>query len=233
MIAIIPARGGSKGVPKKNIKLIDGKPLIYYTIKAAKESKAVSRIIVSTDCLEIASVAKELGAEVPFLRPEYLATDTSKAIDAYLYTIEKINNDEHRNINEFMVLLPTSPLRTSEDIDLAVKIFKDKNADTVISVVEATHPPTWYKKISDNGVLVDFFEGAENSLNRQEAQKTYLPNGAIYIFNYNKLKENNSYYNDKTFPYIMSDENSIDIDTRLDFKLAEMIIRGHNLIELI
>lgn len=225
MIAIIPARGGSKGVPKKNIKLIDGKPLIYYTIEAAKKSKAVSRIIVSTDCLEIASVAKKLGAEVPFLRPEYLATDTSKAIDAYLYTIEKINNDENQNINEFMVLLPTSPLRTSEDIDLAVKLFKDKKADTVISVVEATHPPTWYKKISTKGVLLDFFEEVDNSLNRQEAQKTYLPNGAIYIFNYNKLKENNSYYNDNTFPYIMSVETSIDIDTLVDFKLAELLIR--------
>ncbi|WP_353106620.1 acylneuraminate cytidylyltransferase family protein [Acetoanaerobium noterae] len=224
MIAIIPARGGSKGVPKKNIKLIDGKPLIYYTIKAAKESKAVSRIIVSTDCLEIASVAKELGAEVPFLRPEYLATDTSKAIDAYLYTIEKINNDENKNINEFMVLLPTSPFRTSDDIDSAVKIFCDKNADTVISVVEATHPPTWYKKISSVGVLEDFIENADNSLNRQEAQKTYLPNGAIYIFKYDKLKENNSYYNKKTFPYIMSIENSIDIDTFIDFKLAKLIM---------
>lgn len=225
MLAIIPARGGSKGVPGKNIKDLAGKPLIYYTIKAAKESKYIDRIIVSTDYKEIAEVALKYGAEVPFLRPDELATDNAKAIDNYIYTVDRLNNmNKDGGLEEFIVLQPTSPLRTSTDIDNAIKIFYEKNADTVISVVKAEHPPTWYKKISKDGILVDYFSLTDNSLNRQEAEETYLPNGAIYILKYKALKENYGYYNSKTYPYIMKQESSIDIDTILDFKLAELLI---------
>jgi CMP-N,N'-diacetyllegionaminic acid synthase len=224
MLAIIPARGGSKGVPRKNIKNLAGKPLIYYTIKAAKESKYIDRIIVSTDDEEIAEVALKYRAEVPFLRPEELATDKAKAIDNYIYTINKLNEINNEVIKEFIVLQPTSPLRTSSDIDNAIKVFYENKADTVISVVKAEHPPTWYKKINDKGVLEDYFPFVDNSLNRQEAVETYLPNGAIYIFNYEALINNYGYYNSKTYPYIMKQENSIDIDTLLDFKLAELLI---------
>ena len=225
MIAIIPARGGSKGMPKKNIKMLSGQPLIYYTIKAAQESKYISKIIVSTDSLEIAEAAKALGGQVPFLRPSELAEDTSKAIDVYLYTIEKLNA-LNEGIIDFAVLLPTSPLRTAEDVDKAIEIFYKNNAKTVVSVVEAEHPPAWYKRINGEGILEDYFSAGDNSVNRQEAEKTYLPNGAIYIFNYDSLKTNYNYYNDATYPYIMSREKSVDIDSPLDFRIAEMLMNN-------
>lgn len=224
MLAIIPARGGSKGVPRKNIKDLAGKPLIFYTIQAAKESKYINRIIVSTDDEEIAEVALNFGAEVPFLRPEELATDNAKAIDNYIYTIDRLNKMNGDLIDDFIVLQPTSPLRNSIDIDNAIEIFKKNNADTVISVVKAEHPPTWYKTISSEGILVDYFKSTDNSLNRQEAEETYLPNGAIYIFKFEALRKNYGYYNSKTYPYVMEQGNSIDIDTIMDFKLAELLI---------
>ena len=126
MIAIIPARSGSKGLKNKNLKLINGIPLVAYPILAAKKAKLIKRIILSTDSKKIAKIGKKYGAEVPFLRPKKLATDNSMAMDAYFYTIEKINKNEKSNINEFVVLSPTSPLRTANDIDKAIKIFKKK-----------------------------------------------------------------------------------------------------------
>jgi N-acylneuraminate cytidylyltransferase/CMP-N,N'-diacetyllegionaminic acid synthase len=228
LIAIIPARGGSKGLPGKNIKLLNGKPLISYTIEEALSSKFIKRVIVSTDDPKIAEVAMSFGAEVPFMRPAELASDNSKAIDTYIYTVEKLMIDTGKPINDFVVLLPTAPLRTSGDIDKAIEIYISKNAETVISVVEAVHPPTWYKKITDEGKLMDLFENVDNSLNRQESKKTYLPNGSIYIFDYKSLKKNNSYYNELTFPYVMDWEKSIDIDTIIDFKLAEILIKEAN-----
>lgn len=226
MLAIIPARGGSKGVPRKNIKDLAGKPLIYYTIKAAQESKYIDRIIVSTDDNEIAEIALKYGAEVPFLRPDELASDNARAIDNYIYTINRLNmmNGNFDLIEEFIVLQPTSPLRTSIDIDNAIKVFYENNATSVISVVKAEHPPTWYKRISKEGVLVDYFYNTDNSLNRQEAEETYLPNGAIFIFRFKDLQENYGYYNSRTFPYIMEQKNSIDIDTILDFRIAELLV---------
>lgn len=223
MLAIIPARGGSKGVPGKNIKNLGDKPLIYYTIKAAKESVFIDRIIISTDDEEIAEVAKKCGAEVPFMRPDELATDTAKAIDTYLYTVNKLNESSSDLIEEFIVLQPTSPLRSATDIDNAVEIFIRNRADSVISVVEAEHPPYWYKKITNEGILKDYFI-SNNSLNRQEYDRTYLPNGAIFVFRYNILKETLNYYTDKTYPYIMPKERSVDIDNVLDFKMAEFLI---------
>lgn len=226
MLAIIPARSGSKGVPKKNIKELAGAPLISYTIKAAKKSEFITRVIVSTDSEEIADVARKYGAEVPFLRPAELSTDDAKAIDVYLYTIERLNLENDEQINEFLVLLPTSPLRNYMDIDQAIKIFKKKNADSVISVTETEYPPQWIKRISEKGVLEDYFQGM-NNLNRQEYEKTYIPNGAIYIFKYNVLKKEYNYYTDKTYPYIMPNIRSIDIDTPLDFMIAEYLIKNN------
>lgn len=224
MIALIPARGGSKGLPGKNIKYLNGKPLIAYTIEAAMKSRHISRVIVSTDDEEIARISMLHGAEVPFLRPVELAGDHSKAIDAYLYTVQRLMTDENICINEFAVLLPTSPLRGASDIDNAVELFISKKADSVISLVESNHPPTWYKRIDETGVIRDFFKDIDGSLNRQEVPSTFIPNGAIYIFQYDFLEKNRTYYGDKTFAYIMSRMKSIDIDTELDFLFAEFLL---------
>ncbi|MRH41220.1 acylneuraminate cytidylyltransferase family protein [Aquibacillus halophilus] len=225
MIAIIPARGGSKGLPRKNVKLLNGKPLIYYTIMAARESKYIDRIILSTDDKEIAEIGKKYGAEVPFLRPQNLAGDNAKARDVYLYTIEKLNKHSESSIDNFIVLQPTSPLRSTDDINKAVETYYEKGADSVISVTEAEHPPDWYKKINQQGILVDYLiENSKNNLNRQEFEKTYIPNGAIFILKYSILKEQTSYYTDRTYPYVMKKEFSVDIDTIIDFKIAEILL---------
>lgn len=227
MLALIPARGGSKGLPGKNIKMFNGQPLISYTIQAAREAEIIDRIIVSTDDPDIASIAREYGAEIPFMRPSELAADDSPALDAYLYTLDRLSKEEGKKYDDVVILLPTAPLRTSHDIDQASKIFFEKNADSVISVVETPHPPEWFKLIDDKGVLRNYRtgEGVENNRNRQEYPKTYIPNGAIFIFKTSFLKEKRTYYSDKTFPYLMAKEKSIDIDDIVDFTCAEVLMR--------
>ncbi|PTX42609.1 N-acylneuraminate cytidylyltransferase/CMP-N,N'-diacetyllegionaminic acid synthase [Christiangramia gaetbulicola] len=221
MIAIIPARGGSKGLPGKNIRLLDGKPLIAYTIEAAKNSKYISRLILSTDDPEIAAVGKQYGAEVPFLRPEYLASDTAKALDAYLYTIDKIFELEGLEITEFIVLQPTSPFRIGRHIDESIQMFNTKNADSVISFCEEQHPIVWHKYVDDEGKISSIFD--ERIRNRQDEKKTYFPNGAIFIFKKSILQQG-QYYTENTYAYVMSRQSSIDIDTLEDFKYAEYLI---------
>lgn len=223
MIAIIPAQGGSKRLPNKNIKYLAGKPLIAYTIEAAKDSKYINKIIVSTDSEEIGLVAENFGAEVPFLRPEYLTGANSNVVDVYFYTIERLNRELGINISEFIVLQPTSPLRTSEDIDLAIELFRDKNADSVISFCETSQTQIVAKKIVNEKVCDYFYESTENK-NLKDTEKAIIPNGAILIFNYQFLQKNRVFYSEKTFPYIMPNERSVHIDTLMDFEYAEFLI---------
>ncbi len=224
MLAIIPARGGSKGLPKKNIRSLAGKPLIAYTITAAKQAKHVDPVVVSTDDDEIALVAKKYGAEVPFLRPPELATDDAAAIDTFIYTIKRLREDFGQDHRECVVLQPTSPLRDARDIDNAIALFYEKQADSVISVSELTHPPHWAKKIDAHGILRDYFDAPVGSLNRQALEKAFMPNGAIYVFKSALLMGKYSYYSDKTYAYVMPRERSIDIDDQWDFEFAEFMM---------
>ena len=225
VIAIIPARGSSKGLPGKNIKKMNDKPLIYYTINAAKKSKFIDKIIVSTDNNKISEIAKRYGAEIPFMRPKELAKDDSLAIDNYIYTIDKLNIEFHYNISKFVVLQPTSPLRTSLDIDNAIQIFMEKEANSVISVSETIHPPLWSKRIDEKGILRNYFDIKIGNKNRQDIEKAYMLNGAVFVFKFSLLKELYSYYSNKTYPYIMPLERSIDIDSKLDFEFAEYLMK--------
>ena len=225
MIAIIPARCDSKGLPGKNIRGLCGKPMIAYTIEAALESKHIENVIVSTDCKEIEDVAKKFGAKSHFLRPEELALDNSKAIDNYLYTINRLNNEFEYNVKNFIVLQPTSPLRAVEDIDGAIELFNHKKADSVVSYTEEHHPIEWHKHITEDGKFENIFN--ERLLNRQEYRPSYFPNGAIYVFNY-KLIKNNLYYGDNSYAYIMPRHRSVDIDTLEDFQYAEFLMRQEN-----
>ncbi|RXI36123.1 N-acylneuraminate cytidylyltransferase [Malaciobacter mytili] len=222
MIAIVPARCGSKGLPGKNIKTLVGKPMIAYTIEEALKSKYISEIIISTDCKEIEEVATKYGAKSYFLRPNFLASDSAKAIDNYLYTINRLNTEFNYNIKDFIVLQPTSPLRTVSDIDGAIELFKDKKADSVISYTEEHHPIIWHKYLTSDSKFENIFE--ENLSNRQEIKKSYYPNGAIYVFNYNLIKEN-KYYSDNSYAYIMSRNSSVDIDFIEDFEYAEFLLK--------
>ncbi len=224
MLAIIPARGGSKGLPGKNVKVLGGMPLIGHTIKAALAAESIDRVIVSTDDETIASVAKEFGADVPFFRPLELASDDSMVMDAYLHVVDKVSDEIGEPINGFVALLPTVPLRLSKDINEAVEIFNKNNADSVISVTESPVPIQWYRKINSDGILCDYLPQFNAVKNRQELEQTYVPNGAIYIFRTEVLRATRQYYTDKTYPYIMPRERSADIDVLLDFEWAEFLL---------
>ncbi len=224
MLALIPARGGSKGLPGKNIRPLLGKPLIAYSIEAALKAASVSRVIVSTDSDEIAEIARQYGAEVPFLRPAELATDAAEALDNYVYTINRLSAEGKAPIEEFIVLLPTAPLRLAADIDAAVALFAAKQADFVISYFEAPHPVQWYRFIDDDGVIRAVMPEGDNLANRQNERVSYLPNGAIYVFKLDLLIKQRTYYSDKTFPYIMPPDRSVDIDNLFDFELAEFLL---------
>lgn len=221
MIAIIPARGGSKGLPGKNIKKLLGKPLIAYTIEAALKSKTVSDIIVSTDCKKIASVAVNHGAKCPFMRPAALAKSTSNIVDAITYTITKLHKTQNYNIEEFILLQPTSPLRIAKDIDNAVKLFKKKKANAVISVTQSPQSLEWFKYLTPNNKIISIYK--QNKPNRQDYKKIYYTNGAVYVFNYGFFKKK-SFYSDKTFAYIMPRNRSVDIDTMEDFLYAQFLL---------
>lgn len=222
MLAIIPARGGSKGLPGKNKKQLQGKPLIAYTIEQALNAKNISKIIVSTDDDEIAKIALQYGAEVPFMRPKYLASDTALSVDNYIYTIERLKGEYRINIEEFIVLQPTSPLRTSEDIDNAINLFFEKKADSVVSYTEEHHPITWHKQINKDLSFTNIFE--DKLLNRQNIKTTYYPNGAIFIFKFELILQK-KYYSNKTYAYIMPRNRSTDIDTIDDFEYAEFLMQ--------
>lgn len=224
MLAIIPARGGSKGLLRKNIKLLGGIPLICHTIKTALKSNLIDRVVVSTDDSEIASIAKDSGADVPFMRPANLAHDTSMVIDTYLHVVDWIAKKNSKPIESFVSLLPTVPLRATKDINEAIKIFNDRNASSVISVVEPTVPLYWHRRISKEGLLENFLPESTSIKNRQILKKTYVPNGAVYVFRTEVLRLTREYYTKKTYPYIMPRERSADIDNLLDFEWAEFLL---------
>ena len=225
MIAFIPARGGSKGVPGKNIKEICGKPLIAWTIEAALKADSIDRVIVTTDDEKIAQVAKEYGAEVPFMRPAELSSDTASAIDVYLHATEFVMNETGETIEKFMVLLPTVPLRDEHHIDEAVEQFKSDEACTLISFAEAEVPASWYHLTDEKGRVHNAGFGKGVTMTNRQNNETYIvPNGAIYILDYDLLKKERTYYCDNTVAYIMSREDSIDIDYPIDFEFAKCLM---------
>ena len=225
MIAFIPARGGSKGVPGKNIKEICGKPLIAWTIEAALKAEGVDRVIVTTDDEDIARVAREYGAEVPFMRPAELSSDTASAIDVYIHATEFVMNETGNQIEKFMVLLPTVPLRNETHIDEAIAQFVADEATTLISFAEAEVPASWYHTTDENGRVHNAGFGQGITMTNRQNNETYIvPNGAIYILDYELLKTKRTYYCDNTVAYIMKREESIDIDYPIDFEFAQCLM---------
>lgn len=223
MIAIIPARSGSKGLKDKNIKELNGKPLIAYTIGAAIESNVFDNIIVSTDSKVYEDIAKKCGAEVPFLRPDYLSTDEATTNDVVEYTIKELEK-VGKNYDYFMILQPTSPLRKSEDILGAVKLLFEKNANSVVSVCEAEHSPL-YMNTLDESLAMDDFLSKDIKTRRQELPKYYRLNGAIYICKISNFLKYKNFYGEKSHAYIMDKKRSIDIDDELDFILADYLMK--------
>jgi len=224
-VGLITARGGSKGLPKKNIVPAGGRPLIEWTIKAAQKS-ILERCIVSTDCAEIAAVCTAAGAEVPFLRPASLALDDTPHIDVMLHALDWLEKDDV--LPEFLVLLqPTSPMRRTEDIDAAIQMAVERNADSVISVFPAPVHPYWIRQLDEHGRLSDFMKWPEEGgyMRRQVLPPAYAMNGAIYVLRSQVLRERRTYFTDRTYGYVMSAETSTDVDTPADLLVADLLLR--------
>lgn len=226
ILALILARGGSKGIPRKNIKKMLGKPLITYTIEAALNSKYIDRLVVSTDDNKIAELCKKNGADVPFMRPAELATDDSGSNKAILHALEWLKEKENYIPDYFALLQPTSPLRTAEDIDQAIEKLKNsKNANSLKSVYKTQESPYWMREINEEGYLKPFIEKDENYYQRQKLPDLFMPNGAIYIIETAIFLKKLSFNTKKTIPYIMNYKKSIDIDDENDWKIAEMFLK--------
>lgn len=223
ILAVIPARGGSKGLPGKNIRPLGGRPLIAWSIEAGLQSRFVDRVIVSTDSNEIADVARAAGAEVPFLRPPELATDDAKGVDAIIHAIDWYRG-KCDPFDLVLVLQPTSPLRTPEDIDRAVELFFKKKACSVVSVCQTDHHPWWANTLPADGSMKDFLRPELSNTNRQNLPVFYRLNGAIYLTDISFLEQTLTFITAGTFAYSMPAERSVDIDSLLDFYLAEAIL---------
>nr|WP_300840671.1 acylneuraminate cytidylyltransferase family protein [uncultured Acetatifactor sp.] len=217
ILAIIPARGGSKGIPHKNIIDLCGRPLISYTIEAAIRSKYIDYTIVSTDDEEIAKVSKEYGAEIPFLRPAELATDTSKTIESVIYTIRTVQ-ERGKFFDTIVLLQPTQPLRTSEDIDGAIEKYDESGNVPLASVSEVDDHPILIRAIEKEQLIP--LLNTPSTCRRQDMPAFYRVNGCIYINEISEVNEHTS-FNDNILPYIMDKRHSVDIDEEQDLVIAE------------
>ncbi|MDE5886550.1 MAG: acylneuraminate cytidylyltransferase family protein [Muribaculaceae bacterium] len=221
-LVIIPARGGSKGIPKKNIKPLGGKPLIYYAIDGARSIAEDADICVSTDDPEIIKIVEEYGLDVPFVRPDYLASDTMGTYEVLLHALD-FYEKHGRKYDAIVLLQPTSPFRRPEDIKGAMDSF-NTDIDMVVSVKEATSNP-YYNSFEDdpNGYL-RISKGDGRYCRRQDAPKAWEYNGAVYVINSNSLKAENISDFKKVVKYEMDALHSVDLDTMFDWKVAELLI---------
>ena len=222
-IAIIPARSGSKGLKDKNIRNLNGRPLLAWTIDAAVRSGEFDEIMVSTDSEAYAEIARQCGADVPFLRSPATATDTASSWDTVAEVLENCR-ERGSTFDTFCLLQPTSPLRNAEDIRNAYALFRDKAEFAVVSVCEAEHSPLWCGHLPENGEFTGFIR-EEDVKQRQAGGTFYRLNGAIYIVDTRKFEADRFLYKAGSFAYIMPQERSVDIDTETDFRLAELLMK--------
>lgn len=215
ILAIIPARKGSKGILSKNTKLIYNKPLISWTIEAAQKSKYIDKIIISTDCVKVKKIAKSYNINVPSLRPANISRDSSSSDEVIKYEINR-----EKGFDIICMLQPTSPLRDFKDIDSAFEEFFNNKCSALVSVCKNQHSPYWSFEI-DGKYLKTLFPNKNINKRRQDLPDTYMLNGAIYIAAVDFYKEQSSFITNQTIPYIMPFYKSIDIDSIEDFEIAE------------
>jgi len=226
VLAVIPARGGSRGVPRKNIHNVCGKPLIAYSIETAVAVRHLFyRVIVSTDDEEIAGVARQYGGEVPFIRPSSLANDSVPTLPVLQHAVSFVQNQDNILIDWVLLLQPTNPIRKIEDIEAALDLARAGDCDSVISVVQvfSVHP-VLMKRIENNRLLPYCVEEKEGTRRQDYQPPAYMRNGAIYLVRRDVLMERNSIWGDVIRPYIMPPERSVGIDSKLDLKLVELLI---------
>lgn len=223
LLAIIPARGGSKGIPRKNIKMLAGKPLIAWTIEVASQVDLIDRLIVSTEDEEIASLALELGAEVPYMRPHILAEDDTPGIAPVLHALRQLPG-----FDWVLLLQPTSPFRSVEDISGIIRFCVDEGANSAVSVTKASEHPFWMYRQNLNKCLEPLIPNRPDISWRQALPSALVLSGALYLARVDFIIENQGFIGSETLGYLMPESRSIDLDTSLDWDWAEYLIeRGH------
>lgn len=222
ILAIIPARKGSKRLPNKNRLILHGKPLIAWTFDAAKKSKYIDTIVLSSDDDHLINLGRKYKIDAPFKRPEELAEDNSTTIAVILHSIE-FYHSVGQDFDYILLLQPTSPLRSVEDIDNAIELLNE-DVKSIVSVCETEHSPLWSNILPDNFSMKDFIPPKLKNIRTQDLPKYYRLNGAVYISEINYLKKNCSFLGENTKAYIMPQDRSIDIDTKLDFDLCNVLL---------
>lgn len=224
-IAVIPARSGSKGLPDKNIRPVNGKPLLAYTIEAAFESGCFDTVHVSTDSEHYAEIARQYGADVPFLRSAALATDTASTWDAVREVLARYD-ELGKRFDTMMLMQPTTPLRTAEDVKAAYSLLQKKQAKSVIAVCEVDHSPLWCDTIPDSGSMKGFGRKELAWVNRQDLRPYYRVNGAIYLLSVNgiNIPPDDEIYEDNCYALFMDRKKSVDVDSADDLALVEFLL---------
>ena len=226
-LGVTLARGGSKSIPKKNIAEVAGKPLLVYTIEAAKRSKYLDKYIVNTDCEEIAAVAEKYGANVQFGRPDELSLDTASSGDTLKYVVERFENETGIKVDLVTELMATNPLKTEEDIDACVSMLIDKSADSVIAMGRLyDHHPSRIKYLDQNGVISDFYPETPESRRQDLFPDAYVRAGSIYVMTRGQIATSIRYGGKKSYGYILPDERFLNIDEPRDLLIAHQIIAG-------
>jgi N-acylneuraminate cytidylyltransferase len=220
ILAVIPARGGSKGVPRKNLRSVGGKPLLAWTIEAAKLSKYIDRLVISSEDLEIIETARQWGCEAPFVRPIELALDHTPGIAPVLHALEVLPERY-----DYVVLLqPTSPLRTVADIDGCIELCVDKGANSCVSVTESAQSPFWMYTMDGNGAIQPLIKMEQQYSRRQDTPRVYALNGAVYVNACGFLQKARRFVTPETIGYVMPPERSLDIDTELDLAIVDYLL---------
>ena len=226
ILFVIIARGGSKGVPRKNITMVGNLPLIAYKIISVKKCKYSYRLIVSTDDDEIANVARQYGAEVPFMRPDYLASDTASSMDVVDHAIKWIETNDTNKYDYVCMLEPSSPFLTGEDLNNALDLLISKDADTLLGMKEVEVSRKFIHTLDANGGLSLFYEEIKSmtTIRRQDQQPEYTMNGCIYAAKWDYFKEKHLFHSVNSVPYIMPVEKSIEVDSMIDLEYARFVI---------
>ena len=226
ILAIITARGGSKGIPGKNIRPLAGKPLIGWTIEAARQSQYVDRVIVSSDSAEILKTSRTFGADTPFVRPAHLATDLAKQEDALLHAMRFVEQEEGRGYDYMMLLIPTHPLRDAAEIDAVVEALAgNPKARSILTVVECQHHPLFANELSADRAMKDFIAPELRTKNRQELPTYYQLSASVCLIEWQHFIDHETVQTDETYAYVTSAERGLDIDNLMDFHLAEFYMR--------
>lgn len=226
VLGVILARGGSKELPRKNVRDLAGKPLIAWTVEAGHDSEYLDRLILSSDDEEIMEVAEKYGCEVPFQRPSELAQDNTPSMDALLHALDRVESTDY-----VVMLQPTSPLRTADDVDATIARCNKNSGTACVTVTETDKPPQWMYTLKEKNRLEPVLDRDDAITRRQEAPSIYVPNGAVYVAGTAWLREHETFYTDATIGHPMPPERSADVDTALDLAWCEMLLDESNAIQ--